>query len=94
MCLGIPACVVELTDREAGLATVAVSGIRRAVSIALVDDPAVPLREGDWVLLHVGFALARIDEAQARETIELLERGLELERELDELRRTGVGGRG
>jgi hydrogenase expression/formation protein HypC len=86
MCLGIPARIVEIPDREAGLATVDISGVRRSVNIALVDEPATPLAEDDWVLVHVGFALARIDEEQARETLELLRRGVELERELDEIR--------
>lgn len=86
MCLGIPGQIVEVADREGGLATVDVSGVRRSVSVALVDEPAAPIKEGDWVLIHVGFALARIDEEQARETLELLQRGAELQRELDEIR--------
>jgi len=90
MCLGIPGQVAEIADREGGLATVDVSGVRRSVSIALVDEPAAPIEEGDWVLIHVGFALARIDEEQARETLELLQRGAELQRELDEMRRGTV----
>jgi hydrogenase expression/formation protein HypC len=90
MCLGIPGQIVEVADREGGLATVDVSGVRRSVSIALVDEPAAPIEEGDWVLIHVGFALARIDEEQARETLELLQRGAELQRELDEMRRGTV----
>jgi hydrogenase expression/formation protein HypC len=90
MCLGIPAQVVEVADREGGLATVDVSGVRREVSVALVDEPAAPIEPGDWVLVHVGFALARIDEAQARETLELLRRGAELQRELDEIRQGTV----
>jgi hydrogenase expression/formation protein HypC len=77
---------VEVPDREAGLATVDISGVRRSVSVALVDEPAAPVVPGDWVLVHVGFALARIDEEQARETLELLRRGAELQRELDEIR--------
>lgn len=90
MCLGIPGQIAEVADREGGLATVDVSGVRRSVSIALVDEPAAPIEEGDWVLIHVGFALARIDEEQARETLELLQRGAELQRELDEMRRGTV----
>ncbi len=86
MCLGIPGRIAEIPDREGGLATVDVSGVRRSVSIALVDEPAAPIEVGDWVLVHVGFALARIDEEQARETLELLQRGAELQRELDEMR--------
>lgn len=87
MCLGIPAQVVEVADREGALATVDVSGVRRSVSVALVDEPTAPIEPGDWVLVHVGFALARIDEDEARETLELLRRGAELQRELDEMRK-------
>jgi hydrogenase expression/formation protein HypC len=86
MCLGIPGRIVEVADRAGGLATVEVSGVRRAVSVALVDEPSAPIEAGEWVLVHVGFALARIDEQQAQETLELLHRGAELQRELDEMR--------
>ncbi|HZR92579.1 MAG TPA: HypC/HybG/HupF family hydrogenase formation chaperone [Gaiellaceae bacterium] len=82
MCLGIPAQVVELGP-EPGLATAEISGVRRKVSVALCPDVAV----GGWVLVHVGFALASIDEAQARETLALLEQmGERYEQELAELR--------
>jgi hydrogenase expression/formation protein HypC len=90
MCLGIPGQIVEVPDRQAGLATVDISGVRRSVSIALVDEPAEPVEPGDWVLVHVGFALARIDEEQAQETLDLLHRGAELQQELDEIRRGTV----
>jgi hydrogenase expression/formation protein HypC len=86
MCLGIPGRIVDVPDRQAGLATVDISGVRRSVSVALVDEPAAPIEPGDWVLVHVGFALSRIDEEQAHETLELLWRGAELERELYEMR--------
>ncbi|MCZ7589689.1 MAG: HypC/HybG/HupF family hydrogenase formation chaperone [Gaiella sp.] len=86
MCLGIPGRIAEVPDRRAGLATVDISGVRRSVSIALVDEPAAPVEPGDWVLVHVGFALARIDEADARETLDLLRRGAELSLELEQLR--------
>jgi hydrogenase expression/formation protein HypC len=86
MCLGIPGRIVDVPDRQAGLATVDISGVRRSVSVALVGAPAAPIEPGDWVLVHVGFALSRIDEAQAHETLELLRQGLELQRELDEIR--------
>jgi hydrogenase expression/formation protein HypC len=83
MCLGIPAQVVEILDREAGLAKAEISGVRREISVALCPEAEV----GDWVLVHVGFALSRIDEEQARETLALLEQmGEVYERELDELR--------
>jgi hydrogenase expression/formation protein HypC len=83
MCLGIPAQIVELVDSEAGIATAEISGVRRSVSVALCPEATV----GDWVLVHVGFALAMIDEQQARETLELLEQmGEAYVQELDEIR--------
>ena len=80
---GIPAQIVEIVDPEGGLAKAEISGVRRAVSIALCPEAGV----GDWVLVHVGFALERIDEQQARETIELLEQmGEAYEQEVREIR--------
>jgi hydrogenase expression/formation protein HypC len=90
MCLGIPGQIVEVRDRAGGLALVDISGVRREVSIALVDEPASPIEPGDWVLIHVGFALSRIDEEEAAATLELLRQAAELERELDEVRRGTV----
>jgi hydrogenase expression/formation protein HypC len=69
MCLGIPAQIVEMIDAEGGIAKAEISGVRRDVSVALCPEADV----GDWVLVHVGFALSRIDEQQARETLDLLE---------------------
>lgn len=86
MCLGIPGQVLEIVDREAGLARVDLSGVRREVSVALVDEPTQPIAEGDWVLVHVGFALARIDEQEAEATLALLREAIDHQRELDELR--------
>ena len=68
MCLGIPARLVEL-DEDAHLGTAEVAGVRRNVSLALCPEAG----EGDWVLVHVGFALARIDEDEALRTLELLQ---------------------
>ena len=88
MCLAIPAQIVELVDPEAGLAKAEISGVRRTVSIALCPEAEV----GDWVLVHVGFALERIDEEQARETLALLEQmGEAYEQELREIRESAVG---
>ena len=67
MCLAIPARLVEVA--EPGLATAEVSGVRREVSTALVPEAQV----GDWVLVHVGFALHTIDEGEAARTLALLE---------------------
>jgi len=87
VCLGIPAQLVELVDPEAGIAKAEISGVRRNVSIALCPEAEV----GDWVLVHVGFALSRIDEEQARETLSLLERmGEAYEQELREIRESAV----
>lgn len=68
MCLGIPGEVVAITDEQAKLATVSVSGVRRTINIGLLDD-VVP---GDWVLVHVGFAMSKIDEAEAAAVLEML----------------------
>lgn len=86
MCLGIPGQVLEVVDREGGLARVDLSGVRREVSVALVDEPDRPIESGDWVLVHVGFALARIDEDEAAVTLALLRDAIDHQRELDELR--------
>jgi hydrogenase expression/formation protein HypC len=63
MCLGIPGQVVEMTDPDAYLAKVDVSGIKRAISVRLLADSGIDI--GDWVLVHVGFAMAKIDEREA-----------------------------
>lgn len=69
MCLGIPGEVVAITDEATNLATVTVGGVRRTINIGLLDD----IRPGDWVLVHVGFAMSKIDEAEAQATLEMLE---------------------
>ena len=69
MCLGIPGEVVELAPDLTDLARVDVAGVRRMVNIALLDEPLHP---GDWVLIHVGFALAKIDEDEAHAALEIL----------------------
>ena len=71
MCLGIPGEVVELDPAHPDLAKVDVSGVRRLINIGLLTaDPPVP---GEWVLIHVGFALSKIDEAEAAAAMEFLE---------------------
>ena len=71
MCLGIPGEVVELRPDETDLARVDVAGVRRMVNIGLLEGQ--PLAPGDWVLIHVGFALSKIDEQEARAAMEFLE---------------------
>lgn len=74
MCLGIPGQIVEITDVPQKLALVNVGGVKRQVNIACIVDEQHPAEScvGDWVLVHVGFAMNRIDEAQASETLQLL----------------------
>ena len=70
MCLGIPGEVVEiLTDRD-DLAMVSVEGVKRVVNIGLLEGET--LVAGDWVLIHVGFALSTIDEREAKASLEWL----------------------
>ena len=71
MCLGIPGEVVTLDAQRPGMASVNVAGARRQVNVMLVEDEGVA--PGDWVLIHVGFALAKIDENEARITLSHLE---------------------
>ena len=83
MCLAIPGQIVEIVDEPNRLAKVEVAGVRRNVNIGLLDGAG----PGDWVLIHVGFAISQIDEAEAQATRALLEQmGAEYEQELSELR--------
>jgi hydrogenase expression/formation protein HypC len=87
MCLAIPGQVVEVVDDEHRLAKVDVAGVRRTVNIGLLDVNGGGVGPGDWVLIHVGFAISQVDEEEARATRELLERmGEDYERELEELK--------
>ncbi|HEY6778201.1 MAG TPA: HypC/HybG/HupF family hydrogenase formation chaperone [Thermoleophilaceae bacterium] len=87
MCLAIPGQIVEVVDRENRLAKVEVAGVRRTINIGLLDGDDGGVEAGDWVLIHVGFAMSRIDEEEARATRSLLEQmGADYETELDELK--------
>jgi hydrogenase expression/formation protein HypC len=90
MCLGIPARIVRIDDAEGMLATVEVAGVRRQVNIMCVVDDEHPPEScvGDWVLLHVGFAMSRIDEAEAAETLRILSQLGEMQAELEAIRPT------
>ncbi len=74
MCLGIPGQIVDVVDPVKKLATVDVSGVKRVVNIACVVDETHDVEScvGDWVLVHVGFAMSRIDEKEASLTLKLL----------------------
>lgn len=84
MCLGIPGQIVEITSTEQKLAIVDVSGVRRQVNIACIVDTEHPVEScvGDWVLVHVGFAMNRIDPEEAAETLSLLEELAEVQQEM------------
>ena len=87
MCLAIPGQILEIVDHEKRLAKVDVAGVRRTVNVGLLDGDGDGATEGDWVLIHVGFAISRVDEAEARATRELLEgMGRDYEQELEELK--------
>jgi len=88
MCLAIPGQIVEMVDSANQIATVEIAGVRRNVNVSLLaDDDGGGAGPGDWVLIHVGFALAKVDEEEALATLRLLERmGAEYEQELEELR--------
>jgi hydrogenase expression/formation protein HypC len=74
MCLGIPGQIVSLDDVEWMLATVDVCGVRRRINLTCIIDEEHPFEAclGDWVLVHVGFAMSRIDEEEAKKTLEIL----------------------
>lgn len=82
MCLGIPGRVVEIVDADNHIAKVDVSGVRRDISVRLLVDEGLAI--DDWVLVHVGFAMARIDEAEAAATLDQVAKmGQEYRDELD-----------
>ena len=87
MCLAIPGQIVEVVDEPNRLAKVDVAGVVRNVNIGLLDDDDGGAGPGDWVLIHVGFALSKVDEEEALATRKLLEgMGEDYEQELLELR--------
>ena len=87
MCLAIPGQVLEIVDESNRLAKVDVAGVRRNVNVGLLDADGAGVAPGDWVLIHVGFAISQVDEEEARATRDMLERmGADYEQELAELR--------
>jgi hydrogenase expression/formation protein HypC len=71
MCLGIPGEVIEFLPGQPDLARVDVSGVRRVINVGLLSDD-MP-KPGEWVLIHVGFALSKIDEQEAAAALQFLE---------------------
>ncbi len=95
MCLAIPGRIIEMVDEANRLARVDVAGVRRTVNVGLLDAEADAhgggARVGDWVLIHVGFAISRVDEEEAAATLALLEgMGADYELELQELRESVI----
>jgi hydrogenase expression/formation protein HypC len=87
MCLGIPGQVVEIVDTENRVAKVDVSGVRRNCDVGLLWEGADAVAVGDWVLIHVGFAISKIDEGEARQTLRALQAlGTPYEEEMADLR--------
>jgi hydrogenase expression/formation protein HypC len=91
MCLAIPGQIVEVVDPANHLAKVDVAGVRRNVNIGLLDADGTGPSPGDWVLIHVGFAISQVDEDEALATRRLLEQmGAEYEQELQELQESVI----
>jgi hydrogenase expression/formation protein HypC len=91
MCLGIPGQIVEVVDDTHHIAKAEVSGVRRNVNIGLLTEGEDAVGVGDWVLIHVGFAMSKIDQEEARQTLEFLEAlGAPYEEELAELKTSGI----
>jgi hydrogenase expression/formation protein HypC len=91
VCLAIPGRIIDVVDESRRLARVEVAGVRRNVNVGLLDGDGGGVAPGDWVLIHVGFAISRVDEEEAHATRELLERmGADYEQELEELKASAI----
>jgi hydrogenase expression/formation protein HypC len=91
MCLGIPGQLVEWVDLEHNIAKAEVSGVRRNVNVGLLVGGQDDVQMGDWVLIHVGFAMSKMDEEEARSTLEFLKQlGDPYEQELAELEESRI----
>jgi hydrogenase expression/formation protein HypC len=87
VCLAIPGRIMEIVDEANRLARVDVAGVQRNVNIGLLDADGISAQPGDWVLIHVGFALSLVDEAEAEATLRMLQgMGADYEAELEELK--------
>lgn len=91
MCLAIPGQIVEWVDEELNIAKAQVANVRRNVNVGLLAETEDSVKIGDWVLIHVGFAMSKIDEEEARSTREFLEQlGDPYRDELAELERSFI----
>ena len=87
MCLAIPGRILEIVDEPNRLAKVDVAGVQRTINIGLLDADGIGAGIDDWVLIHVGFALSKVNEEEAEATLSLLRgMGQDFETELRELR--------
>jgi hydrogenase expression/formation protein HypC len=92
VCLAIPGQVLEFVDDDNRLAKVDVAGVRRTVNVGLLDGEDGGARPGDWVLIHVGFALSKVDEDEAHATLALLRNmGSEFDQAIEELKGSVIG---
>ncbi|HEX3229779.1 MAG TPA: HypC/HybG/HupF family hydrogenase formation chaperone [Pyrinomonadaceae bacterium] len=82
MCLAIPGKIVEMVDEENRIAKVEIGGVRRGVNVGMLDD----IKIGDYVLVHVGFAMSKVDEQQAEETLRLLQELGSYQEELEQFK--------
>jgi hydrogenase expression/formation protein HypC len=87
MCLGIPGCIIRIDDAENMIATVDICGVRRQINVNCIVDETHPVEAciGDWVLVHVGFAMSRIDAGEAAATLKLLSELGEAQAELESM---------
>jgi hydrogenase expression/formation protein HypC len=90
MCLAIPGRIVELAPEIPNLAVVEVTGVRRKVDLGLLQDDMPTV--GDWVLIHVGFAMSRISEGEAEDQMRMLRALGEEQAAMDEVRGYGLEG--
>jgi hydrogenase expression/formation protein HypC len=86
MCLAIPGKIVEIVDEENSIAKVEVGGVRRNVNVGMLDREDATV--GNYVLIHVGFAMTRIDEHEAKETLRILEEIGQYQDEFDQFKTT------
>jgi hydrogenase expression/formation protein HypC len=88
MCLAIPGKIVEIIDQENSLAKVEIGGVKRSVNIGMLDKDDT--RVGDYVLIHVGFAMSKVDEKEAEATLNMLKELGAYEEELDQFQKSDI----
>lgn len=86
MCLAIPGKIVEIVDADNRIAKVEVGGVKRNINIGMLPENETHI--GDYVLIHVGFAMSKVDEHEAEETLRILKELGEFENEFEQFRTT------